>query len=306
MSENKIIDMYLVKKGKSLSPISKYIGDRSMIPKIEEYSSFYPGGQYHFLLKVLPAEILYIIFEMKFMLEKIDYTNFYFDSYKRKKTILHISKEEDNMKYYKPDNLTGLMYNDFNDILLNSISGNKLNFIRSFKQFIERWYYLLYQYLLIYKFDCKKVRTTTDTDQLIFKGNFTSLVSYNRLYGVINQKIMEFYDEIIVKNTIQDKKNRVICKILIRDIIELKNSIDEKQCFWTDYLDNFNHCELCSDFFEYFYDFEIWVKEVGIKDQIDLINFLEYQNKFYINPFWFEKEEEEDDFPLWTMIQEFC
>jgi len=302
----KFIDMYLVKKGKCLSPIEKYIGDRSMIPTIEEYSSFYPGGQYYFLLKVLPAEILYIIFEIKFMLEKIDYVKFYFSSYKRGKTILHTSVDASNRKYYKPDSLSGQMYNDFNDILLISPSGKKINFIRSFKQFVENWYYILHQYVLIYEHDCREVHKVRDSSELLFEGKFSTLISYNHLYSAIKGKIMNFYDEIIVRNVIQDKKHRIICKILIRDMVEFRNSIEDKHCFWKDHIDSYNPCEKCRDFFEYFYDFKIWVKKIGIKEQIDLVYLFDYGDKLYMNPYWFEKEEEEDDFPLWTMIQEFC
>ena len=80
--------------------------------------------------------------------------------------------------------------------------------------------------------------------------------------------------------------------------------IDEKG----DSLEEPSDCKISQDFHNYFYYFKDFVNLCKIETQLDLLDFIEnFDNSIhYWNKSWFEKENIEDDFPLWTMIQELC
>jgi hypothetical protein len=81
-----------------------------------------------------------------------------------------------------------------------------------------------------------------------------------------------------------------------------------EDCFKRDSLEEHPDCNRCISFHYYFYDFTEWVEYHKIEQQVDLISLMESldPDEDYINPYWFDKDNPEDDFSLWTMIQEFC
>ena len=302
------------------------VGDRDLVPKLFDYNEFNYNSKYFFLLDLLPKEIWYMIFEIKFAIEKMEYVTFYFTPEYTSPELLHsvgtgpelllhsMGETRDiKLKYFKPNTIWGRMYNDFTDIL-SSIRRADTKIVRSYnmmislKEFINRWYFFVKEMRNNYYDDKKLHLENTPIKELFFKGNYEKVSRYISLYQAINSKIYEFEEVIFNLVDVPEERNKkMIAKILVYDIqqyafnflygynVHLDEPIEEG---WR------------SDFFEYYFEFLSWVKTCGIESQSDLVSFLEEytetKNYYYYNPKWFEKVEDSDDFPLWVMIQEFC
>lgn len=311
------VDRYLLGDYFTLerNSISYPIGDMDLVPKLFNYTDFSFGGNYYFLLNILPKEIWYIIFEIKYAIEKMEYVTFYFTPEYKSPELLHSTGETRDVKlrYFKPNTIWGRMYNDFTDILSSiTRTDTKIhrayNMMISLKEFINRWYFFVKEMRNNYYDDKKLHLENTPIRELFFKGNYEKISRYINLYQAINSKIYEFEEVIFSLDDVPEERNKkMISKILMYDIkqyafkflYEYNGQLDEPiEEGWR------------SDFFEYYYDFQTWVKTCGIETQEDLASFLEEytdsENYYYYNPKWFEKDEDSDDFPLWVMIQEFC
>ena len=311
------VDRYLLGDYFTLerNSISYPIGDMDLVPKLFNYTDFSFGGNYYFLLNILPKEIWYIIFEIKYAIEKMEYVTFYFTPEYKSPELLHSTGETRDVKlrYFKPNTIWGRMYNDFTDILSSiTRTDTKIhrayNMMISLKEFINRWYFFVKEMRNNYYDDKKLHLENTPIRELFFKGNYEKISRYINLYQAINSKIYEFEEVIFSLDDVPEERNKkMISKILMYDIkqyafkflYEYNGQLDEPiEEGWR------------SDFFEYYYDFQTWVKTCGIETQEDLASFLEEytdsENYYYYNPKWFEKDEDSDDFPLWVMIQELC
>ena len=306
-----------------LSEFYYQIDDESSHPKLFEYSDFRYNGDkegiyffVHLLKNRLPLEIWYIIFEIKFKMEKIDYLKFLFspDSI-RKPTLIYKSDRNDNNfgKYFKDDTPIGKMCNDFNDIQVFSQFNINNKFVPymlllHFKQFIGKWYFYLSEIFNWRLHDISIKNSGGHPKDCFFKGNFKELDSFWNLFVTMNRKITNFWTNIIINDKFKGcKKHKQLAKIYIRDIVFFKEwySISYLK---SNTLEEPPKSEVFQDFHEYFYYFKDFIDSCKIKTQLDLLDFIENfdDSLHYWNKSWFEKEDPEDDFPLWTMIQEFC
>lgn len=298
-----------------INRINYTIGDRDLVPKLFDYCDFNHSGKYYFLLHLLPKEIWYIIFEMKFAIEKMEYVTLYFTPEYKTPELLHTSGEtkDGRNKYFKPNTVWGRMYNDFVDVK-NTVSRSNtkiqraLNMMTSLKEFINRWYFYVKEMRNNYYDDLKLFKANVPIEQLFYKGNYEKISRYLSLYNTINSKIFNFEEVIFNLVDVPEERNKkVIAKILMYDI----------KSYAFKFLYNYNgildeHIEQGwrSDFLHYYEEFGSWVKKCGIETQDDIVGFLEELGNdyewYYYNPMWFEKDEDSDDFPLWVMIQELC
>ena len=305
-----IRDDYTMKKNSILYSV----GDSDLIPEPMDYSDFDYGGKYHFLLQLLPKEVWYIIFEMKYVIEKMEYVTFYFTPKYKDPVLLHKAGETEvgQLKYFKDDTIWGRICNDFTDIA-NAISKSKTrtekayNMMLSFKEFINRWYFFIKELRNNYYDDKRCHVEGYPVDQLFYKGDYHGVYRFIKLYQVLNAKIYEFEASIFnIKDVPEERNKKVIAKILIYDIKKYAFSYLYE---YIGVMDEPIEQSWRFDFFEYYYNFSSWVKICGIETQEDLAVFMDCYtkgNNYYYNPKWFEKDEDSDDFPLWVMIQEFC
>ena len=312
------------------------IGDPELIPKYFNYSDFNYGKIYHPLTYLLPKEIWYIIFEMKYVIEKMDYVSFYFTPQYKPPVLLHISEGDINtkLKYFKPNTIVGMLYNDFSDVSNSTMNSETkieraYNMVSSFKEFVNRWYLLVKEMVLQFNNDRILRRTDCPVDELFFKGDSNKGKNFVKLYHSINNKIQQFDEEIYLLEDVSEERNKLlIAKILIHDISQYVDKFLFDEAFdWIEMgiegglglynpekriwkLDEPIYGGWESDFYQYYFDFPSWVKTCGIESQTDLVTFMEEYSEredcYYYNPRWFEKMEDSDDFPLWVMIQEFC
>ena len=311
------VDRYLLGDNYTLerNNIFYSIGDRDLVPKNFYYTDFSFGGKYYFLLNILPKEIWYMIFEIKFAIEKMEYVTFYFTPEYKSPELLHSTGEtrDGKLRYFKPNTIWGRMYNDFTDIL-SSIKrtdtriDRSYNMMISLKEFINRWYFFVKEMRNNYYDDKKLHLENTPIRELFFKGNYEKISRYINLYQAINSKIYELEEDIFNLVDVPEERNKkMIAKILMYDI---KQYAFKFLYEYNGQLDEIIEEGWRSDFFEYYFDFPSWVKTCGIETQEDLASFLEEytetKNYYYYNPKWFEKDEDSDDFPLWAMIQELC
>jgi len=306
-----------------LSEFYYQIGEESSQPKLFKYSDFrYKGdkeGIYffvHLLKNRLPLEIWFIIFEIKFRMEKIDYIKFLFSPESiRKPTLIYQSNRKNNSfgKYYKDDTPYGKMSNQFNDIQIFSRYNEGYKFypypmLIHFKEFISKWYFYLRQIHEWRTHDVLAKRSGKSLETFFFKGNFKRLDVFRDLFITINRKIGDFFVDIVVNGKFKCcKKHKQLGKIYIRDIVFFQERYSTAY-LKGDSLEEPSDCEIFQDFHNYFYYFKDFIDSCKIKTQLDLLDFIENfdESIHYWNKSWFEKEDPEDDFPLWTMIQELC
>ncbi len=305
-----IQDDYTMKKNSIFYPI----GDSDLVPKPLNYDDFDYGGTYHFLLQLLPREVWYIIFEMKYVIEKMEYVTFYFTPKYKNPVLLYKSNETEvgELKNFKGDTVWGRMYDDFTDVV-SCISRTEArmekvyNTIFYFKEFINRWYFLLKELRNNYYDDQRYHSEGCPADQLFYKGDYCGVYRFVKLYQTLNAKIYEFEASLFSMKDIPEERNKkVIAKILIYDVKKYAFSYLYE---YFGIMDEPIEQSWRFDFFEYYYNFSSWVKICGIESQEDLAVFMDYYKEghdYYYNPKWFEKDEDSDDFPLWVMIQEFC
>ena len=311
------VERYLIDDDYTLRKnfISYPVGDRDLVPKPLDYLDFNYGGKYYFLLQLLPKELWYIIFDMKYVIEKMEYITFYFTpNYRDPELICYVNdKKHGKIKYFKPNTIWGRMHNDFSDILTCISNSNTrveraFNMMFSFKEFVNRWYFFIKELVNNYHEDKKLHIENHPMNELFFKGNYSGIYRFLNLYRIINGKIFEFEENIFnIEDEPKERNKKVIAKILMYDIkkyafkylYEYNGLMDEPiEEGWR------------LDFFQYYFDFPAWVRDCGIETQDDLVAFMDdftgTENRYYYNPKWFEKDEDSDDFPLWVMIQEFC
>ena len=312
------------------------IGRTDLVPKPVNLSYFNYGGIYYPLTYLLPKEIWHIIFEMKYIIEKMEYVTFYFSPEYESPQLLHVSRKENGvaLKYFKPNTVIGRLYNDFADVVNASTAGGtrierSFNMISSFKEFVTKWYLFIKEMVHQLEIDRMLRETGRPEDELFFKGDDTKGKKFIKLFYTVRGKVEQFEEDIAYMVVSPTERNKLmLVKILIHDIEQymsefLRDEMDgwigmnvwghgarditDKRDWKLDEPLAYNW-EI--DFFQYYSDFPSWVKTCGIESQEDLFSFMEEcsdnQDNYYYNPKWFEKIEDSDDFPLWVMIQEFC
>jgi hypothetical protein len=306
-----------------LSEFFYRFGDETIIPspKLVKYSDFLQEGVYFFLQKCkpyLPLEIWYLIFEWKFIMEKKDYIEFLFhpNSFKTLNH-LHLHTSDNRDRYFIPRSPTALMHNDCNNVSIFSHSpeGRQhqyFNILLHFKKFISQWYIWLKLVATLSRYDLvtysrENSYQNTYFGEKIQKSKILLLSILNLFCGTEN-KIDNLYNTIIIDNRFNCcHKHNQLAKIFADDMKYFAEQYSE-DCFEGHSLEEHPNCNKCISFHYYFYDFEEWIKYYKIEQQVDLISLVESLDpeEDYINPYWFQKDNPEDDFPLWTMFQEFC